>query len=141
MEHFCSMNGWTNMMENNKNLSLSTLPHTWILDFDGTLVEHNGYKTGDDKWLPGALKFLHSIPKEDYVIILTARFEDFAPEKTKKFLEEHHVRYNQILFKIPMGERILINDNKPSGLKCAYAVSPDRNEGFNNININIDTTK
>ena len=58
----------------NKFINLSPLPHTWILDFDGTLVEHNGYKTGEDKWLPGALEFLKSIPQEDYVLILTARF-------------------------------------------------------------------
>ncbi len=125
----------------NKFLNLSPLPHTWILDFDGTLVEHNGYKTGEDKWLPGALEFLKSIPEEDYVLILTARFEDFAPEKTKKFLDKYQVRYNQILFNMPQGERVLINDNKPSGLCCAYALTPCRNEGFEKISFKIDENK
>lgn len=133
------MSGWRNIVKN-KTLTLSTLPHTWILDFDGTLVEHNGYKTGEDKWLPGALEFLQSIPAEDYIIILTARFEDFAPQKTKDFLKKYNIRYNQILFGMPQGERILINDNKPSGLCCAHVVTPDRNQGFLEFNTIIDET-
>lgn len=127
-------------MPQNNNLILSSLPHTWILDFDGTLVEHNGYKTGEDKWLPGALDFLHSIPEEDYVLILTARFEDWAPAKTKDFLKKHNVRYNQILFGMPQGERILFNDDKPSGLRCAYAVNPKRNQGLKHLTVKIDET-
>ena len=35
-----------------RDLRLSPLKHTWVLDFDGTLVKHNGYKTGNDEWLP-----------------------------------------------------------------------------------------
>ncbi|MDR1123670.1 MAG: hypothetical protein LBL61_03530 [Elusimicrobiota bacterium] len=122
----------------NKTLALSLLPHTWILDFDGTLVEHNGYKTGEDKWLPGALDFLRSIPADDYILILTARFEYWAPAKTKEFLAKHDVRYNEILFGIPQGERILINDDKPSGLCCAHAVNQKRNAGPRNIKIMLD---
>lgn len=118
-------------------LTLSPLRHTWILDFDGTLVIHNGYKTGEDAWLPGALDFLKSIPETDLVIILTAR-EKAAREKTEKFLKDWNVKYDKIIFDVPMGERVLVNDNKPSGLKCAYAVNPVRNEGPN-LEIFIDS--
>lgn len=120
-----------------ENLILSPLAHTWIIDFDGTLVEHNGYKTGEDKFLPGAKEFLLSIPKNDYILIMTAR-EKEARKKTEKFLKLHNIRYNKILFEMPMGERILINDDKPSGLKCAYAVSPKRNCGLENLQTVID---
>lgn len=109
-------------------LQLSPLAHTWVLDFDGTLVEHNGYKMGKDRFLPGALEFLHGIPKDDVVIILTAR-EPEARGVTEAFLAENNVRYTHIHFGIPMGERILMNDTKPSGLVCAYAVTPERNAG------------
>ena len=34
-------------------LTLSTLPKTWLFDIDGTLVKHNGYKEGGDVLLPG----------------------------------------------------------------------------------------
>lgn len=125
------------MLKEKEQLRLSPLGHTWILDFDGTLVEHNGYKTGEDRFLAGAKEFLQSIPKDDYILIVTAR-EKEAREKTEKFLRFHGIRYNEILFEMPMGERILINDDKPSGLRCAYALSPERNQGLENLEIVID---
>lgn len=125
------------MLLKESTLKLSALNKTWILDFDGTLVEHNGYKTADDRFLPGAKEFLQSIPEDDFVLIMTAR-EKEAKVKTEKFLKENNIRYNLILFEMPMGERILLNDNKPSGLKCAYALNPKRNEGLKNLNIIID---
>lgn len=125
------------MLLKESTLKLSTLNKTWILDLDGTLVEHNGYKTADDRFLPGAKEFLQSIPENDFVLIMTAR-EKEAKVKTEKFLKENNIRYNLILFEMPIGERILLNDNKPSGLKCAYALNPKRNEGLKNLNIIID---
>lgn len=125
------------MLNTKENLIISPLGHTWVLDFDGTLVEHNGYKTGEDKFLKGAKEFLQTIPKDDYILILTAR-EKEAKEKTVKFLKDNNIRFNEILFEIPMGERILINDTKPSGLKCAYVINPDRNQGLENLKIIID---
>ena len=123
--------------KNSKILNISPLNHTWILDFDGTLVEHNGYKTGEDKFLAGAKEFLHSIPKDDFILILTAR-EKEARARTEMFLAKHKIRYNEIMFGMPMGERILINDDKPSGLRCAYAITPKRNQGLANLKVNID---
>ena len=127
------------MLLKENTLRLSTLNKTWIFDFDGTLVEHNRYKTGEDKFLPGAKEFLLSIPKDDYILIMTAR-ENEAREKTESFLKANNIRYNELLFEMPMGERILFNDNKPSGLKCAYAIAPKRNEGLENIDVIIDET-
>ena len=125
------------MIKQKEELKLSPLGHTWVLDFDGTLVEHNGYKTGEDKFLPGAKEFLNSIPETDYILILTAR-ELEARKKTEKFLIENDIKYDQILFEMPMGERILVNDDKPSGLRCAYAITPKRNQGLENLEIVID---
>ena len=125
------------MNKDKVKLNISPLNHTWFLDFDGTLVEHNAYKTGDDKFLPGAKEFLLSIPKDDYVLITTAR-EKESKERTEQFLKENGIRYNEILFEMPMGERILINDDKPSGLRCAYAITPKRNEGLANLEVVID---
>ena len=120
-----------------KQIVMSTLAKTWIFDFDGTLVKHNGYKDGKDEWLPGAKKFLQSIPESDYVIILTAR-EPEAREQTEAFLKKHGIRYDDIKFGIPMGERILFNDSKPSGLKMSYAIECRRNAGLQNVQIVID---
>lgn len=46
-------------------ITLSPLGKTWILDLDGTLVKHNGYKLdGHDTLLPGAKDFLKQITSE-----------------------------------------------------------------------------
>ena len=110
--------------------TLSSLGHTWILDLDGTLVKHNGYKIdGEDSFLEGAEAFLASIPAKDMVIILTSRTEDFR-KQTEEFLLGHGVRYDVILYNVPYGERILINDDKPSGLLMAVALGKERNSGL-----------
>lgn len=122
-----------------RTLLLSALAHTWVLDLDGTLVRHNGYKAGQDEWLPGALSFLRSIPERDAVIILTAR-EPGARPQTERFFAEAGVRYDRLLFGMPMGERILVNDTKPSGLACAHAVRPERDRGLDDFRFEISAS-
>ncbi len=109
-------------------LVLSTLPKTWVFDLDGTLLKHNGYKLdGEDTVLPGALEYLHAIPAEDKIIIFTSRTEEYK-QMTLNFLAAHEIRYDEILFNMPMGERIIVNDRKPSGLDMSVAINIDRNQ-------------
>lgn len=105
---------------------LSALGHTWILDLDGTIVKHNGYKTdGTDSFLPGAKEFLNSIPEDDMIIFLTSRTEEYRL-LTESFLKKNKVRYDHIIYGAPYGERIIVNDNKPSGLKMSVAITKGR---------------
>lgn len=108
-----------------KSLTLSALPKTWLIDIDGTLVRHNGYLHGKDELLGGVREFFASLPKDDIVILLTARAAQDLPA-LREFLAQNGVHYNQILTDLPVGERILLNDTKPSGLKTAYAVNKAR---------------
>ena len=121
-------------------LALSTLRHTWILDLDGTIVKHNGYKSdGYDTLNEEALAFQQAIPSNDMIIIVTAREIDYQ-QKTEHFLKMQGIRYNHIIFGVPDGERILVNDIKPLGLQTAIAVNVDRNnlsEFFFTIDNNI----
>lgn len=111
-------------------LPLSPLGHTWLLDLDGTLVRHNGYKIdGEDSFLEGAEAFLAGLPSRDMVILLTSRTEEYRAQ-TESFLREHGVRYDAIFYNVPYGERILINDDKPSGLPMAIAVQKARDSGL-----------
>lgn len=104
-------------------LTLSPLGHTWILDLDGTIVKHNGYKLdGIDTFLEGAEQFLKNIPKTDKIIFLTSRTNEFRGI-TESFLEKNDIHYSEIIYNMPFGERILINDAKPSGLKTAIALN------------------
>ena len=122
---------------------LSSLPHTWIFDIDGTLVKHNGYMTEEgDSLLDGVAEFFASIPAEDMIILLTARPSMYR-EVTEKFFAENNIRYDHIIFDVPVGERILVNDTKPSGLKTAYAVERirDKWENLKIIEDDISTNK
>ena len=111
-----------------KEIRVSTLPKTWILDLEGTIVKHNGYKIdGYDTFLDGAEEFLHNIPEKDMVVFITSRQDDCIAQ-TEEFLKEHQIRYNHIIYNAPYGERILINDQKPSGLNMAISLSPARNQ-------------
>lgn len=118
-------------------IRVSHLPKTWILDLDGTLVKHNGYKLdGHDTLLPGAREFLANIHEEDLVIIITSRTEEYRAQ-TMEFLRNQAIRYDHIIFAAPYGERILINDRKPSGLTTAIAVNTQRDK-ICNIHVMVD---
>lgn len=122
-------------MSTNENniIKLSALGHTWILDLDGTIVKHNGYKIdGHDTFLDGAKEFLDSIPAKDMVIFVTSRTDEYM-DQTKSFLAENNIRYHAIINNAPYGERILINDDKPSGLNMAVAVNVQRDIFINRI--------
>ena len=62
------------------------------------------------------------------IIILTARENKYKKE-TVNFLKKNNLRFDHILFDLNIGERILINDLKPDGLKTAYAINLKRNQG------------
>lgn len=120
-----------------ERIVVSALPKTWILDLDGTIVKHNGYKLdGRDTLLPGAIEFLGGISDQDMVIFVTSRTEEYRAQ-TESFLRENGIRYNHIVFGAPYGERILINDRKPSGLRMAVAVNPER-DCFTDVVFEVD---
>jgi len=114
---------------------LSDLPKTWLIDIDGVIFEHNRYlknNRGKEKLLPGVKKFFDNVPKGDKIILLSARSKKWK-EYTIKQLKINKVRYNAIIFNLPVGERILINDIKPGGLKTAIAINIKRNKGLVHI--------
>lgn len=108
------------------NIVLSTLGHVWLLDLDGTIVKHNGYKIdGADSFLPGAKDFLQRIPEKDMVVFLTSRDIHYKT-MTESFLNSNGINYTTIIYNAPFGERIIVNDRKPSGLDTAYAINLER---------------
>jgi len=112
-------------------LEFSPLAKTWILDVDGTLVKHNGYKIdGYDTLLDGVREFFETLNSNDKVVLLTARKEEYLPA-LKDFLVKNNIRYDFLLTDMPMGERILVNDRKPSGLDMSFAINKNRDDVFN----------
>ncbi|MGN1124951.1 MAG: hypothetical protein ACI4SM_02070 [Candidatus Gastranaerophilaceae bacterium] len=120
-------------------LEISSLSHTWIFDIDGTIVKHNGYLIdGYDTLLEGVKEFFEKVSSDDKIILLTARKKEHLND-LKMFLSKNNIHYDYLLTEMPTGERILINDNKPSGLECAFAVNKKRDEKLDiNYLINED---
>lgn len=114
----------------NGRLENPVLHKTWLLDLDGTIIRHNSHLLKRQTFTPGALAFLSNIPSEDIIIFLTAR-NVFFKDITEGFLIENGVRFHQVIYDLPHGARVLINDQKPSGYKTAYAFNLGRDEGFN----------
>ena len=111
-------------------LEFSPLAKTWVLDVDGTLVKHNGYKIdGYDTLLEGVSEFFETLNSNDKVVLLTARKEEYLQD-LKDFLAKNNIRYDYLLTDMPMGERILVNDRKPSGLDMAFAINKNRDAAF-----------
>ena len=120
-----------------KNIKISkNLDHTWLIDLDGTIVKHNYYLSKNkDFLLKGARSFLKKIPKNDVIIFLTSRKKKFK-KLTINFLLKNKIRYNSIIFDLPFGERILINDIKPKKrLKTAISINLKRDFGFSKFKI------
>ena len=57
--------------------------------------------------------------------------------KLREFLAKEGIKFSQIIGDLPFGERILINDTKPSGLKTAYAINKKRDKALK-IEVKID---
>lgn len=111
-----------------EKIIVSSLSKTWILDLDGTIVKHNGYKLdGYDTLLPNINLFLNNIRPEDMVIFVTSRSEA-TKDQTEAFLDRAGIRYDYIIYNAPYGERILVNDKKNSGLETAIAINTIRDE-------------
>lgn len=121
-----------------EKIVVSALPKTWILDLDGTILRHNGYLTAEgDTILPGVEHLFSLVRPEDMVIFITSRLQD-SRDATEHFLKSHGIRYDAIFYGAPYGERILINDKKPSGLITAIAVNTERNQAID-LTLEIDS--
>jgi hypothetical protein len=116
---------------------VSGLAHTWLIDVDGTVLAHNGHLKGRDTILPGVAAFWAKIPPGDRIILMSARAEKDR-RQTLGILDAAGLRYDQAIFGLPHGERILINDDKPGGLVTALAVPVARDVGLQDLSLTID---
>lgn len=117
-------------MKSSNKIKVSALNKTWLLDLDGTLFLHNSYKEGKDVLIEGVQEFFEKNVREgDIVIGLTSRKSDYK-EITMESIKKYNLKIDQVIFDLPYGERILINDRKPSGLVTSIAVNTIRDKGI-----------
>lgn len=104
-------------------------------DIDGTIIEKPGEGEVTDiestKLLPGSLEQLEKWSDQDHMIIITTARDSSLREKTLKQLMHFGIPFTKLIMDLPVGVRILVNDNKPNS-KCnrAIAISLNRNEGI-----------
>jgi hypothetical protein len=120
--------------EKRLQLPLSKLPHTWIIDLDGTVLKHNGHLLGGDSLLPGVQAFWNQLPKCDIIVLMSAR-EEYYRDSTLDYLRTAGLRFDFALFGMPKGERILMNDSKPLGLRTAIGINLVRDSGLEAIQL------
>jgi len=123
---------------------------TWFIDIDGTIFKHRNNQQIDvsqekgeheEELLPGVKEFFKSIPENDEIVLVTARHKEHHPT-THQALQEYEIPCDAIIYDLPSGPRILINDIKPSEsednpdakeIDTAYAINVTRNEGLRHL--------
>ena len=126
-----------------------SLNKTWFIDIDGTIVKHSSNHQldeaindmGQDSFLieepiRESVDFLKNIPKNDTIILTTARDKKHK-QHTLKMLDHFQIRYDKVMFDLRSGPRYLVNDIKPVGaagnpepLKTAFAINVERDKGI-----------
>ncbi len=104
---------------------METLSKTWFVDIDGTIMYHHTNDSLDDmiekygtssylheKPIPSAIEFFKNRPKKDRIIIATAR-EKKHIEHTLKALRHHGMPFDDWVFDLGAGPRVVVNDIKP----------------------------
>ncbi|WP_304170629.1 hypothetical protein [Phenylobacterium aquaticum] len=117
-------------------LRLSPLAHTWMIDLDGVVFPHNGHLRGDHSLLPGVRELWAAIPADDRIILMSARGLEHQAT-TLAVMAAEGLRVDHALFGLPAGERILINDAKPSGLITAHAINLARDAGPGEVVVEV----
>lgn len=110
---------------------------TLFIDIDGTLIRHQVFLekmlSEPPEILPGVDKQLRSWYNEGDAIILTTARPEWAREITEKQLRTIDISYHQLIMDCTNGERILINDEKPTMAVTARAFTVNRNCGLENF--------
>lgn len=128
---------------------MESLSKTWFVDVDGTIIKHSTNEELDEmifkfkdksylaeKPITSAIEFFKNRPKRDRIVIATAR-EKRHIEHTLKVLRHHGMPFDDYVFELGAGPRIVVNDIKPPGaagnkdpLKTAYGLDVERDEGI-----------
>ena len=128
---------------------MESLSKTWFVDIDGTIFHHKTIEEIDkiisnipsksylaERPITSAIEFFKNLPKKDKIIITTAR-EKRHIEHTVKALRHFGMPFDDYLFELGSGARIVVNDIKPPGavgnkdpLKTAYGLDVERDVGI-----------
>ena len=112
-------------------------------DIDGTLIYHKAnpnYIVKDTLILDKTLEKLQQWTKENVYIVLTTARSKFNENKLRGLLYKLHIHYDDLITGLPSGQRILINDVKPSQpfIEQAKSINLERNSGIKDIGFDLN---
>ena len=104
-------------------------------DIDGTILKHHGTTHGviikKPKLLDGIVERFNHWDERGYaVVIITGRRESLR-EITENQLREFGLFWDYLIIGLGPGARLLIGDNTPDGDITNFAISLERDSGFN----------
>ena len=112
---------------------------TLFIDIDGTLFKHKGtfsnIAMSESTLLPDAREKMNEWCSKEYKIILTTARRESLREKTEQDLSRLGIPYDNLIMGISKGQRIIINDKRPTGEETAFAINVERDEGLGEVNI------
>ena len=110
---------------------------TIFCDLDGTLVKHIPVPSEDGndiKLLPNSAEKLKEWHDKGYYIVLTSSRPYNKVFSILSKLEEHDIKFDQVICDLPVGPRHLINDSKDGEVR-AIAHKLDRDKGVGDVEI------
>lgn len=137
------------------------MQQTIFIDIDGCIFKHHGGTVSDviekvTGLLPGVKEKIGQWFTDGHYICLTTARPECWRARTEIDLEICGIPYHQLVMGIGHGIRTIINDAKPNLQQTAFAITVERNKGFEqlelptpkyrevlptSININIATIK
>ena len=102
---------------------------TLFVDFDGTTFEH-----ATENILPGTKEKFDEWNEKGYTIIITTARPSSAKEETLRALDVNGLQYHAIIFDLPNGDRVVLNDIK-EGRERAFAYNVARNGGVGHLDL------
>jgi hypothetical protein len=133
-----------------ENYEKDCRPKTIFLDIDGCLIPHKGTLTGiwdaaknkinsigtfDHIFVKENVKKISEWERKGHTIILVTGRKECMREDTENQLREYGIFYDRLIMGITGGQRVLINDMKPTGEPTALAFNLERNQGLSSIEI------
>ena len=119
---------------------MSKRPKTIICDIDGTIFHHHcegldGQVLKETKILEGTIKKFREWDAAGHNIILITGRRESLRSLTVSELNKFGLYFDDLIMGVGGGDRILVNDRKPSGRDTAYSYNLDRNSGIKNLDI------
>ena len=104
-------------------------PKTLFVDFDGTTFYH-----ATENIIPGTKEKFDEWNEKGYTIIITTARPSSAKEQTLRALDENGLQYHAIIFDLPNGDRVVLNDIK-EGKNRAFAINIERDKGIDKVDL------